>query len=196
VIRWLPLLIAPLLLSACTSFEGGSSTTDRPALTRPAIEPDGAFWDAAVVAKRGDTEGFLFMLSPQMVYRALYPEGELAEISDQEGFDKQREKIEAELKPLENVVDQMARRYMNQLRNLLKDKFIEVSKPTYSIRYKDKFDRAAGPNTARVTVTIYPKKALPENFEPEVMEVRFIQDRRRWLINGIINDKLKGAFVR
>jgi hypothetical protein len=184
------------LLASCASLEGGSSTTDRPALTRPAIEPDGAFWDAAVVAERGDTEAFLYLLSPQMVYRALYPENELDEISDQEGFDKQRKEIDEELKPHQAVIEKMAKRYMSELRKLLRDKFIEVSKPTYSIRYKGKYDRATGPNTARVTVTIYPKQALPKGFKPERMEVSFIQDRRRWLIDNISNDKLKGAFVR
>lgn len=191
--RLLPLFLLFCTLAACTV---GSSTTQRPALTKPAIEPDGAFWDAAVVAREGDSQAFLYLLSPRMVYHALFPDDELRAVTSQEEFDKQRADIDEKLKPYGKVVQRFAARYMAELRDILKDRFIEVSKPTYNIKYKGDYDRATGPNTARVIVKIYPKKALPEGFQPETMEVRFIQDGRRWLINGLSNDKLKGAFVR
>ena len=191
--KWLLLPTVLLLLASCTI---GSSTTQRSALPRPAIEPDGALWDAVTVARQHDTESFRFLLSPQMIYRALYPEAKLSEVTSQKEFDTQRKKLELELEAQAVVVDQLAQRYMGELSKLVTDRFIEVSKPTYTIKYKDDFDRAAGPNRARVTVTIYPKKAVPEGYTPETFEVRFIQDGRRWLIDGLTNDKLKGAFVR
>ncbi|MCB9894116.1 MAG: hypothetical protein H6839_06700 [Planctomycetes bacterium] len=191
--KWLLLPTMLLLLASCTI---GSSTTQRSALPRPAIEPDGALWDAVTVARRHDAESFRFLLSPQMIYRALYPEAKLDDVTSQKEFDTQRAEIEAELLPQEQVVNQLAQRYMGQLEKLVTDRFIEVSKPSYTIKYKDEFERAAGPNRARVVVTIYPKTHVPEDYEPETIEVRFIQDGRRWLIDGLTNDKLKGAFVR
>ena len=188
--------LAAIACASCASLEGGSSTTERPALTRPAIEPDGAFWDAATVAKRGDADAFLFMLSPQMVYLALFPDEELPPVTSQEEFTKQRQLLETKLEPYENVVDRFAARYMLELQKILRDRFVEVSKPTYTAQFKDSYDRLEGPNRARVTVRIYPKTAMPEGTEPETMEVRFVQDGRRWLIDGFTNDKLKGAFVR
>lgn len=189
-------ICAAFTCTSCASLEGGSSTTGRPALTKPAIEPDGAFWDATTVAKRGDADAFLFLLSPQMVYLALFPEEELPPVESQEEFTKQREQLELKLEPFQKVVDRFAARYMLELQKILRDRFVEVSKPTYTAQFKDSYDRLEGPNRARVTVKIYPKTALPENAEPETMEVRFVQDGRRWLIDGFTNDKLKGAFVR
>lgn len=194
--RCLPFLLFAMLVASCASLEGGSSTTSRPALTRPAIEPDGAFWDAVVVAEKGDIHAFLFLLSPRMVYRALFPDEELAEVTSQAEFDKQRADIEEKLEPFQVAVQRLASRYMQELQELLRDRFVEVSKPSYTIQHKDSFDRADGPNAARVTVTIFPKSALPKDFEPAVMEVLFVQDGRRWLIDSIGDDKLKGAFVR
>lgn len=191
--RRLTLLTLALLLASCTI---GSSTTQRPALNAPAIEPDGAFWDAINVARRGDHQSFLYVLSPQMVYRALYPEASLREPTSQEEFDRQRNELNAALALHPAVVREFATRHMQELDKLVHDRFIEVSKPSYTIRYKDSWDRAEGPNLARIVVTIYPKEKLPEGFTPETLEVRFIQDGRRWLIDGFDNDRLKGAFVR
>ncbi|MCB9934574.1 MAG: hypothetical protein H6840_02695 [Planctomycetes bacterium] len=182
-----------LLLASCTI---GSSTTERPALNAPAIEPDGAFWDAITVARRGDDESFLYVLSPQMVYRALYPEARLREVSSQQEFDTQRQELQLELDKHPDVVRQFAARYMDELSKMIHDRFIEVGKPSYTIQYKDSWDRADGPNQAKVVVTIYPKGPLPQDFEPETLVVSFVQDGRRWLINGFDNDRLKGAFVR
>jgi hypothetical protein len=191
--RRLPLILLALLLGACTI---GSSTTERPALTRPAIEPDGTFWDAVTVAGKNDREAFLYLLSPQMVFRALFPEAKLKQVATQEEFDAQREEIKAALVQYDLVVQDFATRYMSELHKLVSDRFIEVSRPDYNIVYNDEFDRAEGPNTAKVVVTVYPKKALDANFKPETIEVTFIQDGRRWLIHGFTNDKLRGAFVR
>lgn len=189
--KWAVVML--MLLCGCTI---GSSTTERPALSRPAIEPDGAFWDAADSARRGDREAFLYCLSPQMVYRALFPAKPLKPVTTQAELDAQRETIAAELAPHTGVVQSLADRYMDELDALLRDRFIEASRPRYEILYRDSFSRADGPNFAYVIVSVYPKHALPEGFKPEVIEVRFIQDGRRWLIDEIGNDKLKGAFVR
>jgi hypothetical protein len=191
--RSLTVILASLLLASCTI---GSSTSERPALSRPAIEPDGAFWDAVTIARQHDREAFLYLLSPQMVFRALFPEAKLDEITSQEEFNAQREELQQALEPYAAVVQDFANRYMAELEKLVRDRFIEVSRPKYDIKFKDKFDRAAGPNTATVTVSIYPKSAIEEGFTPEVIEVTFIQDDRRWLIHALSNDKLKGAFVR
>lgn len=191
--RSMPFILLALLLASCTI---GSSTTQRPALSRPAIEPDGTFWDAVTVAGKSDREAFLHLLSPQMVFKALFPEAQLDEITNQNEFDDQREELTEALKPYDPVVQDFARRYMAELDNLVRDRFIEVSKPKYDIKFNDEFDRAAGPNTAKVTVSVYPKTATGAAFKPEIIEVTFIQDGRRWLIHGFSNDKLKGAFVR
>ncbi|MCZ7605642.1 MAG: hypothetical protein M5U25_06100 [Planctomycetota bacterium] len=190
--RLTPTLIA-LLLASCTI---GSSTTQRPALDSPAIEPDGAFWDAINVARRGDHDSFLYALSPQMVYRALYPEARLREPTSQEEFDSQRAELDEALSRHAAVVREFSVRHMHELDKLVHDRFIEVSKPSYTIRHKDSWGRAQGPNFATVLVTIYPKQPLPEGFKPETIEVRFVQDGQRWLIDGFDNDRLKGAFVR
>ena len=189
--KWAVVML--LLLCGCTI---GSSTTERPALARPAIEPDGAFWDAADSARRGDREAFMYCLSPQMVYRALFPAKPLKPVTTQAEFDAQREVIAAELAPHAQVINGMADRYMAELDALLRDQFIEASRPRYEILFRDSFSRADGPNFAYVIVSVYPKHALPDGFKPETMEVRFIQDGRRWLIDEFGNDKLKGAFVR
>jgi hypothetical protein len=191
--KWLLLPTLALLLCAC---QIGSSTTQRSALPRPAIEPDGTVWDAITVAHRRDGESFRFLLSPQMIYRALYPEAELPEVTSQKEFDAQRAELEAELAANEVVVKQLAARYMAELDKLVADRFIEVGKPNYIILYKDDFDRAAGPNRAMVTMTIYPKHSVPAGYKPETIEVQFVMDGQRWLIDGLDHDKLKGAFVR
>jgi hypothetical protein len=191
----LPLILL-VLLAGCSSATIGSATTERPALTRPAIEPDGTFWDAVTVAGKADREAFLYLLSPQMIFRALFPEAKLKEVTTQSELDDQRAQIEATLKQHEGVVQEFATRYMSELHKLVRDRFIEVGKPDYNIKFNDKFDRATGPNTAKVIVNVYPKKAIDDAFKPEIIEVTFIQDGRRWLIHGFANDKLKGAFVR
>jgi hypothetical protein len=191
--KCLPLILLVLLFGACTI---GSSTTERPALTRPAIEPDGTFWDAVTVAGKNDREAFLYLLSPQMIFRALFPEAKLKELTTQEQFDAQREEIEAALKQHDLVVQEFATRYMGELHKLVSDRFIEVGRPDYSINHNDEYDRAAGPNIAKLVVTVYPKHAIDEAFKPETIEVTFIQDGRRWLIHGFTNDSLRGAFVR
>jgi hypothetical protein len=191
----LPLILL-VLIGGCSSATIGSATTERPALTRPAIEPDGAFWDAVTVAGKADRKAFLYLLSPQMVFRALFPEAKLKEVTTQKDLDDQRKEIEATLQQHDAVVQEFATRYMSELNKLVSDRFIEVGKPDYNIRFNDKFDRATGPNTAKVVVSVYPKTPLPQGFKPEVIEVTFLQDGRRWLIHGFSNDKLKGAFVR
>lgn len=190
------LSILALLLASCSAFTFGTSTTQRPAITKPAIGPDGTFWDAITVSERGDREAFMYLLSPQMVYVALFPEAQLREVEDQEEFDAQRAEIETELQPFDAVVQQFAERYMNQLASLVHDKFIEVGKPVYLIKYTGTGGLAEGPNLARLVVNIHPKSATKPDEQPEVLNITFIQDGRRWLIHEIDPDPLKGAFVR
>lgn len=192
----LVLLILLIALCGCERYISGSTTSDRPALNRPAIGPDGAFWDAAVVAGRGERDAFLYLLSPQFVHRALFPEDDLDEITTQGDFDEQRGEIEERLADYEPVVDRLARRYMRHLAELVEGRLVEVGRPRYNIDYTDTFDRAEGPNRATVTVTVYPKSALGEDIEPEVFEVDFIMDGRRWLIDGFDPDPMKGSFAR
>lgn len=192
--KLIPILL--LLLCACESFVGGSTTTQRPALGRPAIAPDGAFWDATVVARRGDRKAFMYTLSPRFVHRSLFPDEELADVTSQAEFDAQREEIETRLTPFEPVVNRMADRYMRHLTTVMKDRFVEVSRPRYNIDYTDSFDRAEGPNRATVTVTAHPKVASAADEQPEKFEVRFIMDGRRWLIEELDPDPLKGSFAR
>jgi hypothetical protein len=194
MIRCLPLIA--LLLGACSAFTFGTSTTQRPAVQNPAIGPDGAFWDAATVAEKGDRDAFLYLLSPQMVHRALFPETALSPVETQEEFTRQRQEIETALEPFESAVDSFTVRYMSELAQLLRDRFIEVSEPVYLIRYTGVGGRAEGPNTATVVVSIYPKGAVGADATPESLTVHFIQDGRRWLIHAIDPDPLKGAFVR
>ncbi|MBZ0136653.1 MAG: hypothetical protein K8I27_09800 [Planctomycetes bacterium] len=194
MIRCLPVIA--LVLASCSAFTFGTSTTQRPAITKPAIGPDGAFWDAAVAAKRNDHEAFLYLLSPQMVYLALFPEARLAETESQEEFDLQRATINAELEPFEPVVHEYTARYMHELTSLLDDKFAEASQPVYSISHTGAGGRAEGPNQATITVRVYPKQSMKASQEPEVLNITFIQDGRRWLIHRINPDPLKGAFVR
>ena len=194
MIRCLPLLA--LMLASCSAFTFGTSTTERPAITKPAIGPDGTFWDAAAVSRKGDARAFLHLLSPQMTYEALFPEAELKPVETQEEFDIQRTQIEIELAPLQPTVNAYAARYMSELAEMLDDKFIEVGKPVYVIQYTGTGGRAEGPNEASLEVRIFPKGPMAEGQEPETLDIRFIQDGRRWLIHGISPDPLKGAFVR
>jgi len=191
--RALPCLLIALLAASCTF---GSSTTQRPALSRPAIEPDGTVWDAVTAAGKNDSEAFLYLLSPQMIYRALFPEARLRPVTSQKEFDEQRLELELALQPHAPVVQEFAARYMTELSNLVRDRFIEVSRPNYHIEFRDEYDRAAGPNHASVIVSVTPKTAVGPDFKPETIELHFVQDGRRWLIDGIANDRLKGAFVR
>lgn len=194
MIRCLPILA--LLLASCSAFTFGTSTTQRPAITKPAIGPDGAFWDAVTVSEKGDREAFMHLLSPQMTYKALFPEAQLREVESQEEFDAQRAQIETDLQPFEAVVQSYAERYMNELADTFHNKFIEVGRPVYLIKFTGTGGLAEGPNTAKLQVRIYPKTSMPEDAEPEVLDITFIQDGRRWLIYEITPDPLKGAFVR
>ena len=189
MIRCLPILA--LLLASCSGFTFGTTTTQR-----PAIGPDGTFWDAITVAEQQDREAFMHLLSPQLVYLSLFPEAQLDPVEDQEEFDAQRREIEAELQQFETVVDSFAARYMHQLAQTFRDKFIEAGEPAYMIQYTGTGDRAEGPNRATVTVNIYPKGPMGSDDKPEVLNITFIQDGRRWLIHAIDPDPLKGAFVR
>lgn len=195
MIRVLP--IAVLLLTACSSaFTFGTSTTQRPAITKPAIGPDGAFWDAVDASRRGDRDAFLYLLSPQKVYLALFPEAELPAVESQEEFDAQRLELEAELKLHEPVVESYADRYMAELARLTRDRFVETGQPAYRIMYTGTGGLAEGPNLAILDVRIYPKSSMPEGAEPETLKITYIQDGRRWLVYEISPDPLKGAFVR
>jgi hypothetical protein len=193
-------LAAALLMAACTI---GSSTTERPAVNRPAIGPDGTFWDAVNVSERMDTEAFRFIVTPQFLHSALLPAATRAVPTSQREFNSQRERLYAELVAaaersrvdLEFELDRVATGYMVELRHLLSDQMVVVGEPRYDVQYRDEFGRASGPNLAAVDVTIYPKTPLPEDYEPRVIIVRFVQDGHRWLIDALEPDTLRGAYA-
>jgi hypothetical protein len=197
--RLLTVITTLLLLSACAI---GSTTTERPALNLPAIGPDGTFWDAANVAEREKPESFQFLLSPRFIHRALLPLDTLPEISTQQELDALRVRLDRQLAEaaeeaevdLDLKIGQMLDAYMEELRRLLNDRFIEVGEPEYDIQFRDEFGRASGPNRAELKVSLYPKTSKPDGFEPEVIRVSFLQDGYRWLIEGFEPDNLRGAF--
>jgi hypothetical protein len=191
---------AVMLLAACTI---GSSTTERPAVNRPAIGPDGTFWDAVNVSERMDAAGFRFIVTPQFLHAALLPAANRPVPTSQSEFNTQRNRLYAELATaaerarveLEYELDRVAVGYMSQLQDLLTDQIVVVGEPRYDLRYRDEFGRASGPNHATVDVKVFPKGRLPEDFEPPVLKVRFVQDGFRWLIDSLEPDTLRGAFA-
>lgn len=190
----LTLLLAPLLAHAGCAI--GSTTTERPAINRPAIGPDGAFWDAVDAANRGSVEAFRFQVSPRFLHEGVLPREKRNEPNSTESFDLERQRLEKQLEPYAGTVDRMLRSYMEHLRNLTSNRFIDVGRPSYEIKYHDDFDRAAGPNRATVEISIWSKKAMGPADKPDKFTVTFVQDRQRWLIDDITPNPLKGAFTR
>ncbi len=189
-------LFALLLLIAAAGCSIGSTTTERPAINRPAIGPDGAFWDAVDAANRDSLEAFRFQVSPRFLHEGILPREKRNEPTSTEGFDQERIRLEKQLAPYASTVDRMLRSYMERLRNLTSNRFMDVGRPSYEIKYRDDFDRATGPNRAVVEVLIWSKKAMQPGDKPESFTVTFVQDRQRWLIDDITPNPLKGAFTR
>lgn len=192
--------ILVLLLAGCTV---GSSTTDRPALPRPAVAPDGTFWDAIEVSRRDRAQGFLHIVSPRFLHSAFIPRERISEPVNTAEFDEQRKSVEAALMRgaqrnrvnLEAEKNRLAQGYMAELRRLVEDRFIEVGKPEYQFMYRNDFDQPWGPNRAWVIVNLYPKGTAAETDAPEVLRVNFVQDRHRWLIDSFEPDPRMGSFT-
>lgn len=199
--KCLPLIL--LLLVGCSSTTIGSATTTRPALTKPAIEPDGTFWDAVEVARMDNAEGILHVLSPNFVHACFLPRKRLSTPESQQDFNDLRDEVNASLTDgaTRNKVDlaaektRMAHGYMRLLRNLVEDRYIEVGKPDYDIQYRDEYDRAYGPNRATVIVTVNAKGRAASKQAPDVMRVSFVQDGYRWLIDGFDPDPNQGSYA-
>lgn len=193
-------LLMLLFIAGCTI---GTSTTQRPALSRPAIAPDGTFWDAVEVARNENAEGFLHVLSPGFVHACFLPRKRLSTPESQKDFNDLRDEVDASLADgaSRNKVDlaaektRMAHGYMHLLRNLVKDRFIEVGKPDYDIQYQDEYDRAYGPNRATVIVTVNAKGRAAGTQGTEVIRVSFVQDGYRWLIESFEPDANKGSYA-
>ncbi len=193
-------LLMLLFVAGCTI---GTSTTQRPALSRPAIAPDGTFWDALEVARNDNAEGFLHVLSPGFVHACFLPRKRLSTPESQQEFNTLRDEVAASLTDgaTRNEVDlaaektRMAHGYMTQLRRLVEDRYIEVGKPEYDIQYQDEYDRAYGPNRATVIVTVNAKGRAESKHGAQVIRVSFVQDGYRWLIEGFEPDAKKGSFA-
>lgn len=182
-----------VLIAGCTI---GTSTTDRPAFNRPVIGPDGSFWDASNAADRHDNNALRLLVSARFIHEALLPNGERDEPTSTAQFDAERQRLESELKPFEATVARMIESHAEQLRRLTANRFVEVGRPEYDIKYRDGNDRADGPNRATLVVQCWPKGVVPADSKPETIRVQFVQDRQRWLIDGLDPDPLKGAFSR
>ncbi|MBE7491290.1 MAG: hypothetical protein HS108_05975 [Planctomycetes bacterium] len=182
-----------LVLAGCTI---GTSTTARPALNRPVVGPDGSFWDASDAADRGDLAALRRMFSARFLHEAILPRSTRRDPQSTQQFDDESARLLAELAPYEPTVQRMIEAYAAQLRRLTENRFVEVGRPEYEIRFRDEFDRAYGPNIAMLDVQCWPKHALEPDAKPETIRVRFVQNRQRWLLDGIEPDPLKGAFTR
>lgn len=189
----LPWVLGWVLIAAgCTV---GSSTSLRPALTRPAVGPEGTFWDAAGAAQRDNGQAFLFLVSTRWLHQQVLPRRARLDVATSEEYAKEDARLRKELEPFSADTDKLARRYMAFLRETLADRFIEVGKPEFELLYKDEFGRAMGPNHAAVAVLVHPKGPAG-NAAPASVQIRFVQHEGRWLLDGFSPDPNKGAFAR
>lgn len=197
------LICLALVASALASCTFGSATTQRPALPRPAVEPDGTFWDAIETSRRGNADGLLHLLSPRMLHASFIPAVEIPEATSQQEFSQLRERIQQALADgaernnldLDAELKRFADSYMSMLLELADGHFIEAGRPEYEIEYTNEHGFPFGPNRAWIDVRFYPKGPMPEGTEPESRRFSFVQDGHRWLIEGISNDELDGSFV-
>lgn len=210
------LLLSPAVLAPACSI--GSTTSDRPAITLPAIGPDGVVWDAFLAAKREDTKAFRFSLSERFIHSHILPENERAETTNESAFFDEEAKLRAEFLPkYKVVVNRLLKGWMKLLRKYGKDRMLETSKPRYEIRFKDSWGSAKGPNLAFVTLSFHDirqpktenssvaKEDAPVLEEGELppppkpafeLVLRLVQSGRHWLIDGFEPDELMGAFSR
>lgn len=184
------------LLLALAGCSFGSTTTLRPALSRPVVGPDGSFWDAADAASRRDNDALRRILTVRFIHEALLPAQPRKEPTSTEDYDRERERLTEQLKVHEATVARLLEAYAERLRQLTENRFVEVGRPEYEIKYRDDFDRAAGPNRAFVVVQCWQKGPLAADAKPETIRVTFVQDRQRWLIDDFEPNALKGAFTR
>jgi len=182
-----------VLLAGCTI---GTSTTQRPALSRPVVGPDGTFWDVVDAADRRDNNALRLLMTARFIHEAILPRSARKDPATTEAYDTERLRLEVELKPHEATVNLLLEAYASQLRQLTDNRFVEVGRPEYDIRYRDDFDRAFGPNRATLVVKCWGKGALGTDPEPESIRVTFVQDRQSWLIDDVEPNALKGAFSR
>lgn len=187
------------VLASCTF---GSATTERPALPRPAVEPDGAFWDAIETSRRGNAAGFLHLASPRLLHASFIPGIAMPAPESQREFTELRNRVDQALAEgaarnnlnLEEELQRFAEGYMGQLRELAEGAFLEASRPSYEILYTNEHGFPFGPNRAWIDVAFYPREPLPEGKEPETRRVEFVQDGHRWLIERISEDALEGRY--
>lgn len=191
--RILPILAASLLLAACNL---GSTTTRRPAIDRPAIGPNGVFWDAVTAAEMDDPDRLRFLLSARFLHESILPRRKRLEVGSQKEFNQERDRLLQELEPYGGTVKNLCRRYLADLRERIKGTFVQTGEPRYRIKHVDEFGVATGPNRATLEVSFQAKARTEKGYKPFVMKVRFIQDRRHWLIDGFDPDPLKGAFTQ
>ena len=178
-----------LALCACT---GGSSTTLRPAVDRPIIEPDGTFWDAMEAARGNKPERLKYLLSTDFVHRAILPGVPRPEATDVEEYEFAAQRMEKELAPFESIRARLYGRYAAWLSEYTRGCVIEASRADYDIKYRDGYGSASGPNLATIKVNLHSSAAK----EPRVFSVKFIQVGDAWRIDGFGPDPLFGEFIR
>jgi hypothetical protein len=178
-----------LLLAACT---GGSSTTLRPAADKPIIEPDGTFWDAVEAARSSKPQRLRVLLSTDFVHRAILPNVQRDEATDDEEYTLAVTRMERELLPFVSIREKLYARYASWLEEFTRGKVIETGVPAYDIKYRDGFGSASGPNIAMVKVSLH----SPKIKEPQEFTVKFIQVGDAWRIDGFKPDPLFGEFIR
>lgn len=187
------LLLALLLLASC-KLQVGTSTTTRPAIDKPVVGPDGAFWDAANVARGGNVDAFLFLLTPRWIHSELWPSVSRADPETADAYNEQHNRLNRELAQVDAERRRFAQGHMERLARVLEDRYVEVSRPSFNIKYRDGTGRAAGPNQATVTVRAWERGEVAESAEPDTFQVSFKQYGQRWLIDGIEPDPLQGTF--
>lgn len=189
-------LFSICLLFALAGCSFGSTTTLRPALSRPVVGPDGSFWDAADAAARRDNDALRRLLTVRFIHEALLPAQSRNEPDSTAAYDRERQRLSEQLQVHEVAVARLLEAYAERLRQLTENRFVEVGRPEYEIKYRDDFDRANGPNRAFVVVQCWQKGALSPDAKPETIRITFVQDRERWLIDDFEPNALKGAFTR
>ncbi|MHC4841404.1 MAG: hypothetical protein ACYTDT_10720 [Planctomycetota bacterium] len=197
-----------LLLVGCSI---GTTTSDRPALTKPPIGPDGVTWDAYLAAQRGDRAAFRNALSIRFIHSHLLPDRTREATRTEKSFAEEESRLLAELEPeYSKVVIRMLDGLMAKVSSYGDERLMETSKPKFEIDFKDRWGRAKGPNIAWVTMRFHdldaeapeiPKDADPEEAPPAPdaafeLKVRLVQSGQRWVVDGFEPDELKGAFSR
>ena len=194
---WLFLALLVVALAGCQA--PGSTTTRRPALDKPPIEPDGIVWDAVAAAELTDTARFRFLLSARFIHEAIMPDFPRGKPKTEEDLDAENTRLLNDLKPYAATEKRLVEGYLLLIQQRMKGNFVQTDPPVYQIEYRGDYGAARGPNHARVTVTFRPKRAsTPEVPQGEAvsMTVLFVQEHETWRIDGFDPDPLKGAYKR